>query len=142
MSRRLAGIVLVVATTWLATGCAPATFVRTMEPTWASVEIREDLPYDKAWETVTDLLVRRFDLEVVSKESGYVRTGWLYTWTGQMTENYRVRATIKFTENNKKVDVKSEAHYLSSGGWVIGSDSLLLSTLKTDLMGAVSRTTR
>ncbi len=54
-----------------------------MEPTWASVELREDVEYERAWDAVVDTLIRRFDVEVLSKEDGYVRTNWLYTWTGK-----------------------------------------------------------
>jgi hypothetical protein len=124
-------------------GCsAPNTFVRTLEPTWASVELRDDLEYDRAWGAVVDTLIRRFDVEVISKEDGYVRTNWLYTWTGQLMENYRVRVTAKFSPDRKKCDIKSEAEYGGAGKWVAGYDERLLSTIKTDIMGAIGRTTR
>ncbi|MDQ7779712.1 MAG: PEGA domain-containing protein [Planctomycetota bacterium] len=121
---------------------APTTFVKTMEPTWASVQIREGLAYENAWNSVMEVLVRKFDLEVLSKENGYMRTSWLYTWTGQMREDYRVRVTIKFSPEKDKVEVKSEANYNTKDGWVLGSDTSLLQTVKTDLMGTVGRITR
>ncbi len=121
---------------------APKSFIKTIEPSWASMEIRADVPYDKAWSSVVDLLVKRFDLEKLEKDDGYIRTGWLYTWTGKMKDNYRVRVTTKFSENKNKVEIKSEAHYGGPGKWVVGSDTRLLSTLKTDIMGSIGRTTR
>jgi hypothetical protein len=121
---------------------APESFIKSMEPAWASMEIRTDVPYDKAWSSVVDLLVKRFDLEILEKDDGYIRTSWLYTWTGEMRENYRVRVTIKFNERKTKVEVKSEAHYGGAGKWVVGSDTRLLSTFKTDIMGSIGRTTR
>jgi hypothetical protein len=121
---------------------APESFIKSMEPAWASMEIRTDVPYDKAWSSVVDLLVKRFDLEILEKDDGYIRTTWLYTWTGEMRENYRVRVTIKFNERKTKVEVKSEAHYGGAGKWVVGSDTRLLSTFKTDIMGSIGRTTR
>jgi hypothetical protein len=125
-------------------GCAskPKSFVRTMEPTWASIEVRAELPYEKAWATVVDILVKRFDLEVMSKEDGYLRTNWLYTWTGELQENYRVRVTAKFSPDHTKVEVKSEAEYGGSGQWVMGYDTRLLQTIKGDVMGSIGRTTR
>lgn len=125
-------------------GCAsaPKSFVKTMEPTWASIEIRTGLTYDKVWSSVVDRLVKRFDLAILGKEDGYIRTSWLYTWTGKMQENYRVRVTIKFSVDKKKVEIKSEAHYGGPGKWEVGSDTRLLSTLKTDIMGSIGRTTR
>lgn len=121
---------------------APVTFVRTLEPSWASIEIVEHMEYEKVWSSVVDLLARKFDLEVLSKENGYLRTNWLYSWTGELREDYRVRVTIKFSQDRSKVDVKSEANYRTRTGWVIGSDTALLQTLKTDIMGTVGRVTR
>ena len=142
MSTRIIGFFLVMVVMIGLMGCAPKSFVRTMEPTWASVEVKNDIPYEKAWACVVDLLAKRFDLVVISKEAGYVRTAWLYTWTGTLRENYRVRVIAKFSPDKKKVEVKSEAQYSGPSGWIMGSDTRLLSTLKTDIMGSVGRTTR
>ncbi|MCI0585309.1 MAG: hypothetical protein L0323_00550 [Planctomycetes bacterium] len=125
-------------------GCAspPKTFVRTMEPSWTQIEIQKDLPYDRAWNGVVDILAKKFDLEMVDKQNGYARTGWLYTWTGQMREDYRVRAIVKFNQDRGVCELKSEAHYGGPNSWTLGTDDLLLTTLKTDVMGVVGRVTR
>ncbi len=120
----------------------PITFVQTLEPSWASIEIREDVPYNRAWASVVDLIVRKFEAAILSKEDGYLRTTWLYTWTGELREDYRVRVTIKFVPDKSKVDIKSEANYLRRENWIIGSDTVLLQTLKADIMGIVGRVTR
>ena len=121
---------------------APPSFVRTMEPSWASLELRPDIEYERAWDTVVDLLVKSFELEVISKEDGYARTGWVYTWGGAMQEDYRVRVTVKFSPDRTILEVKSEAQYGGAGKWVVGTDESLLSVLKTDIMGTIGRTTR
>ena len=127
----------------LLAGCvAPGAFVKTTEPNWSSVEVREDLIYEKAWATVVDTLVKRFDLEVISREDGYIRTRWLYTWTGKATENYRVRIAAKFSPDHRKIEVKSEAEYGGPGKWVMGYDVNLLSTVKSDIMGTIGRPAR
>ena len=120
----------------------PITFVQTLEHSWASIEVREDVPYDRAWDSVVDLIVRKFEAAILSKEDGYLRTTWLYTWTGELREDYRVRVTIKFVPDKSKVDIKSEANYLRRQNWIIGSDTALLQTLKSDIMGIVGRVTR
>jgi hypothetical protein len=120
-------------------GCeAPETFVKTAEPSWARVEIKDGIEYNKSWTTIYDILVRRFDIEVAEKDNGYIRTGWLYSWTGQVTDYYRVRITVKFAEDRKTVDIKSEAYFKD----MIGYDSRLLDTYKSDIMGSIGRTTR
>ena len=139
-------MVLVVAV--VVAGCAPTTFIRTMEASWNTVEVRKDLTGDQAWDAVVDLTARRFDIEVLSKQDGYLRSGWLYSWTGKINEFYKVRTIIKFSPSKDKVEVKSEAHYYSPGimgigqGWQMGTDERLTSTMRSDIMGKVGRTTR
>ncbi len=126
-------------------GCAtprPASFTHTTSPGWASVEIRDGVDYDRAWAMVFDILSREFDMVTVLKEEGYIQTGWLFTWSGVYQDNYRVRVTVKFTSDRKSVQIRSEAWALDGSAWLIGTDSRLMTTLKTDLMGTVGRTTR
>lgn len=119
-----------------------------MDPGWNSVEIREELTYDDAWEAVVDTIARKFDIEILSKQDGYLRTGWLHTWTGKLEESYKVRSVIKFTPDKHKLEVKSEAQHFNPGflgigqGWEMGTDELLTTTLRTDIMGKVGRTAR
>jgi len=121
---------------------APSSFVRVSEAGWSTVELAPGVNPDEAWDSVVDILAKKFDLEMISKEGGYVRTGWSYTWTGMRTEDYRVRAVVKFTPKRDQVQIRSEAEYGKEGSWVMGTDDRLLSTLKTDIAGAVARTTR
>ena len=138
--------VLVAFITIGATGCilAPKSFVRIMEPTWSSVEIRPDTEYENAWREVLDVLAKKFEVEMISKDGGYLRTSWIHTWwkAGQLTQNYRVRAIVKFSPNRDVVDIKTEAQYLQNREWITGTDTRLLQTIKTDIMGVVGRTTR
>lgn len=113
------------------------------EPVWSVIEIREDLDFDQAWNSTVELLVRTFDLDVINKDEGYLLTKWLYTWSGEYQEDYRVRVTLKLTtDGTRLVQLKPEAQLLSKDQWVIGTDTRLVSTLKSDLMGLVSGAVR
>lgn len=129
-----------------ACGCAtqriPRSFSQVSAPGWVTIEIRDGVEYDRAWKTTLGILVREFDIEFVSKDDGYIRTSWTYTWSGVYQQNYRVRVTAKFSDDRKSVDIKSEAQALQGNIWLLGVDSRQLSTLKTDLMGTIGRTTR
>jgi len=81
-------------------------------------------------------------VEFISKDDGYVRTAWTYTWSGVYQQNYRVRVTAKFSDDRKSVDIKSEAQALRGSDWLTGVDARQLATLKTDMMGTIGRTTR
>jgi hypothetical protein len=115
-----------------------------MEPAWSSVELRPELDYEDAWKEVLDVLAKKFEVEMISKDGGYLRTSWIYTWwkVGQLTENYRVRAIVKFSPKRDQVHIKTEAQYLQGRQWVLGTDSRLLQTVKMDIMGVVGRTIR
>ena len=125
-------------------GCAsaPLSFVQITEPGWTAVEIRSELGYEQAWQQVVDVIARRLEPEMISKDGGYVRTKWSYTWTGASLADYRVRAIIKFSPDHSHVSIRTDAQYGGAGERVPGTDTSLTSTLKTDLMGLVSRTTR
>lgn len=131
------------------TGCAiqqggamPKSFSRANAPGWTSIELRDELEYTKAWNIVVNILVRDFEIKVLAKDEGYIQTGWLHSWSGIYQANYRVRVIVKFSDDRQKLELKPEAQYLIGVNWQIGVDSRLVSTLKSDLMGTLSRTTR
>ena len=122
---------------------APRTFQRAVDGgSWSSVMLRDDLPYDKAFGEVMDVIGRRFELDMISKEGGYLRTNWIYTWNtrGKYTEKYRTRVVIKFNSDRTRVDIKTEAEFGGEPKWVKGFDTALLAQTKQDIMGVVGRT--
>jgi len=141
-------LVLFVAASAVSLSCAPTTFIPTTNPGWNTVQIRVDLSYDQAWTSVVDLIAKRFDIEIMSKEDGYLRTAWSHSWTGEVKENYKVRAILKFSPSGQSLEVKTEAQYRDPGvigvgsGWQMGTDEVLNHTLRTDIMGSVGRVSR
>lgn len=132
---------------FLALGCAsgpraPRSFSQVSAPGWSTLELRDDVDYDRAWDSVYALLVRDFDMEFASREDGYMRTAWHYAWSGVYQMNYRVRVKIMFSADRSSLELKPEAHYFQRDRWVMGVDSRQISTLRTDLMGTVGRTAR
>ncbi len=122
----------------------PKTFVRAIDGgTWSSIWIREDLGYDRAFNEVLDACAKRFEMDVISKDGGYGRTNWIYTWNdkGKHTEKYRTRVIFKFSADRSKVDIKTEAEFGGEPDWIKGYDTRLLSTMKQDISGVVGRTT-
>ena len=58
-------------------GCstpAPRSFSTTQASTWATIELRNGLDYERAWNTVLELLVKNFDIDSALREEGYIRT--------------------------------------------------------------------
>jgi hypothetical protein len=50
----------------------PNIFFESSEPGWATIELRENLSYEKAWQNVVDILARKFEIAVMSKDGGYI----------------------------------------------------------------------
>ena len=122
---------------------SPKSFVKAVDGgTWSTIMIRDNLTYDQAFNEVLDVVSKQFEMDMISKEGGYARTNWIYTWntTGQYTNNYRTRVIFKFSADRKKVDIKTEAEYGGDPNWIKGYDTRLLSTMKQDISGVVGRT--
>jgi len=125
--------------------CSPLrkNFVRAADGgTWSSILIREGLSYDQAFNEVVDVCAKRFEMDMISKDGGYGRTNWSYTWNtkSKYTKKYRTRVIFKFSADRSKVDVKTEAEYGGEPRWVKGFDTRLLQTVKQDVSGVVGRT--
>lgn len=135
-----------IASCCLFTSCGaikPSSFVKATDGgSWSSIMIREDLSYDQAFNEVLDVVARRFEMDMISKDGGYGRTNWCYTWNdrGRYTEKYRTRVIFKFSNDRRKVDIKTEAEFGGDPNWIRGFDTRLLSTIKQDISGAVGRT--
>ncbi|MDA8100290.1 MAG: hypothetical protein M0042_11775 [Nitrospiraceae bacterium] len=119
------------------------TFHVTMSPSWASIEWKEGLDYDKAWRNVFEVIARKFPLRTIDKENGYLQTDWASCYSGSCTENYQTRVTVIFHRDSKKLDFRSEAQIYNPGiGWSIGTDTKLSEDMKTLIMGTIGRTAR
>jgi len=165
-AKRTAAILFLLAVALVQGGCAssgrPTSFVSTPGESgiWKSIEVREGATRAVLWSTVVDALSSKFDLEVLDKESGYVRTGWNSTIVrtggggggiarlgggrgGQASENrYRARIITKFNPDFTVLQVKSEANWLDDGTWVVGYDTLVLEDVYGDLQGRIGRVRR
>ena len=126
-------------------GCAPASFMRTT-PGWKVIELRDGLNdnYDDAWQRTVDTIARSWDIEILDKDSGYLRTAWLHGITGASYQRYRGRLTIKYPEvkSPTKLEVKTDAQWLATQplGWVSGYDTTFQRDVYSALSGRLGRT--
>jgi hypothetical protein len=120
----------------------PKTFEQLDTIQWITLEVRDGMDVERVWNSVVDILINDFELDLVAKDTGYLRTEWLYSYGGKYKNEYRVRVIIRVAPDGKTIRVKTEAQVKVGLNWLIGVDSRLVSTLKTDLMGTIGRTTR
>jgi hypothetical protein len=138
-------LVLLLAVAACRTG-APPQFVRSANEagTWRSIDVDKDLQQDKArtWSILVDALSTKYDLEVLDKESGYLRTSWKFVSIDgrARSETYRSRVVAKYNQGWSVLQVKSEAQWFNDGQWWDGFDSALLKDTYGDLQGRLGRT--
>ena len=143
MKRVIFVLVAVIGFCFSAYAGKPKSFVKhTDGGEWSAIQIREDLSFDKAFNEILDVVAKRFEMDMISKEGAYCRSNWCYTWNvkGKYLNYYRARVVFKFSADRTKVEIKTEAEYLTKSGWLKGFDSRLLQTMKQDISGVVGRT--
>jgi len=130
----------------LCAGCAPSTFVKGQPSGWKTIELNENLlgDYDTAWQKTVDTVARDYDIELLDKDSGYLRTTWTYGISGGIFHRYRGRITIKYPDvvNPDKMEVKTDAQWLSDttyGIWLQGWDESFNRDVFTALSGRLGR---
>jgi opacity protein-like surface antigen len=136
--------IILVAALLACVGCAPSSFVKSSSG-WKVIEVREGLNNDcnKAWQTTVDTIARNWDIEMMDKESGYLRTAWTYGIGGGVYSRYRGRLTVKFTGGQcDKLEVRTEAQWLEDyyGNWIEGFDTTFNRDVYGTLSGRLGRT--
>ncbi len=148
MVRRLLLVTLVSVCGLYSVGCTPSTFHKGSSSGWKSIALNDNLAsdYDLSWQKAVDTIARDWDIEIMDKSSGYLRTSWQHGISGvrgSWINRYAGRLTIKFPDVKtpiEKVDLKTEARWLTYDSWsgmsywVTGFDT----TYQRDVFGALS----
>ncbi len=118
-------------------GCgtsAPDSFMEVTKQYWDIVDVNPKLSYDEAWQRVVYIITKKFELEMISKDDGYVRSAYGPSYFSEAITNsrYHVRIVTKFTPNRKKVEFKIEAQVFDGKVWVNGTDSRVAANMRKD----------
>jgi len=147
MKKTIVSCLVVSLASLFAGGCAPSTFVKGQASGWKAIELNDTTKenYDLAWQKTVDTIARDYDIEMMDKGSGYLRTGWTYGISGGTFSRYRGRITVKYptVENPDKIELKTEAQWLSDisyGVWQPGWDQSFQRDVYTALSGRLGRT--
>ena len=130
----------------VSTGCAPNTFVRSA-PGWKVIELNDGLEgnYADAWQKTVDTIARNYDIQMLDRDSGYLRTAWAYGISGGIYNRYRGRITVKYpvVKDPRKIEIKTDAQWLdniNTGLWFSGWDRTFQRDVFTELSGRLGRT--
>lgn len=136
-------------TTFIGIGCAvvllgcgtgaPDSFMRMTKQYWEVVDIKPSIKYDDAWERVIYIITKKFELEMISKEDGYVRSafGPSYFTEDMQNDKYQVRIVAKFTPDKKKLEFKIESRIWDGKIWLNGSDVRVAANMRKDFLNSL-----
>ncbi|MDO4691013.1 MAG: hypothetical protein Q4A58_06945 [Fusobacterium sp.] len=111
-------------------GCtAPQGFVA-RPAGWSTIQMRNNIVKEKAWSTLVSVVSENYDIETLDKDSGYLRTAWLFSG------NSATRITAKLEENNTtRIKVDSKYYDILSESWIEGYNTSTTEKVKQDLSG-------
>ena len=138
VSFRLAIVSLLV----IAAGCglgAPDSFMQMNRQYWESMDVKPSVKYDDAWQRAIYIITKKFELEMISKEDGYVRSsyGQSYFTEDIQNEKYQIRIVAKFTPDRKKFEFKIESRMWDGKIWHNGSDVRVAANMRKDFLNSM-----
>ena len=97
---------------------------------WNTIQMRSNISKDQAWNTFVSVISENYDIEVMEKESGYLRTNWV------IVGNTANRIVGKI-ESNNMLRVKIESKYFDklTDEWITGYSTTVTEAVKEDLSG-------
>jgi len=120
----------------LSSGCVTA-----IPSKYRMVEASPAISYDDAWIAVVDSIGERLEIEMVDKDSGYLRTGW--KGHSRFLTSYRTRCVARVTSRNPfkiKIKVELQEYDEFRECWVPrGNDTMLENEILTDIRGRLQR---
>ncbi len=134
------------------TSVSPPTFVETHDETgvWKVIHLHNHYGLfrnknQEVWQRIVDVLSEKYDLEVLDRASGYLRTTWKYLLTEESKEKYRSRAIVKMQGTIwHTAKLKTEAQWWDNQrkAWIIGYDTAILEEIYQDLQGRIGTSVR
>jgi hypothetical protein len=123
-------------------GCglgAPDSFMQMNRQYWESMDIKQSVKYDDAWQRVIYIITKKFELEMISKEDGYVRSAYSqsYFLEDMQNERYQIRIVAKFTPDKKKFEFKIESRIWDGKIWHNGSDIRVAANMRKDFLNSI-----
>ncbi|MBP6673587.1 MAG: hypothetical protein KA247_10580 [Bacteroidetes bacterium] len=126
----------------LLAGCglgAPESFMQMNRQYWESMDVKSTIKYEDAWQRVIYIITKKFELEMISKEDGYVRSsyGQSYFTEDIQNERYQIRIVAKFNPDRKKFEFKIESRVWDGKIWHNGSDVRVAANMRKDFLNSL-----
>jgi|SRR5574344_792937 hypothetical protein len=106
---------------------------------WAKIQLSENFNYDTAFNTVLDLITDKYEMDMINKDGGYIRTAWSYMRNkkGKQIKDQRIRVTIKFNHDRSQLQARTEVQKGGDDEWVDGEDVAASKQVRDDIHGVL-----
>jgi hypothetical protein len=137
------GLKLAVVTVFaLINGCgtgAPDSFMQMNKQYWEVMTIKQGIGYEEAWQRVIYIITKKFELEMISKEDGYVRSAYGPSYFSEdlLNDKYQIRIVVKFTPDKKRLEFKIESRIWDGKMWRNGSDVRVAANMRRDFLNSL-----
>jgi hypothetical protein len=123
-------------------GCglgAPESFMQMNRQYWESMDVKPAIKFDDAWQRVIYIITKKFELDMISKEDGYVRSSYGQSYFSEdiQNERYQIRIVAKFTPDRKKFEFKIESRMWDGKIWHNGSDVRVAANMRKDFLNSL-----
>lgn len=123
-------------------GCgtgAPDSFMQMNRQYWEVMTIKQGIGYEDAWQRVIYIITKKFELEMISKEDGYVRSAYGPSYFSEdlLNDKYQIRIVAKFTPDKKRLEFKIESRIWDGKMWRNGSDVRVAANMRRDFLNSL-----
>jgi hypothetical protein len=157
-ARRMSGVVVLLALVTIG-GCTrlrspiapvvgpPPTFIASTSDVRGTriIEVRDGTTKAVAFKAATDVLAKRYSVDVSDEHAGFLMTPWQASFMrdGAPDLRYRTRVMIRFLGDDwKQVSVRAQANWQRVGAsddWDVGYDTQVLDDVSNDLAGRIGK---
>jgi len=119
----------------------PTTFVKSLNTEWTTIPLKQGVTPEQAWNRALDIVMSKYDMEMINKDAFYARSSWSSTVIrqGGISTPYRTRVVFRLSPEKDALYLKVEAQYGGEGKWIIGYDANVLETIKQDITIIIGR---
>lgn len=123
-------------------GCslgAPDSFMQMNKQYWESMTLKPGITYDEAWQRVVYIITKKFELEMISKEDGYVRSAYGPSYFSEdvLNDKYQIRIVVKFSPDRKRMEFKIESRIWDGKIYRNGSDVRVAANMRRDFRNSI-----
>jgi hypothetical protein len=118
---------------------APDSFMQMNRQYWEVMPIKPSIGFEEAWQKIVYIITKKFELDMISKEDGYVRSAYgpSYFSDDLLNDKYQIRIVVKFSPDKRRLEFKVESRVWDGKIWRNGSDVRVAANMRKDFRNSI-----